>query len=252
MKTEPEPEPQAEEKQENVPEPQTEVKEEQEPISEPLPEPQTEAKPETAPEPQIEVISEPVAEFKKEPQTEVISEPVIERPPEEENAVRVKAPRTRRRAEAASAQKDADAEVEEISGPVVWEKLIFDVRETLCKKTLAQAMLAGKVISFNGPCLQVAFDSVYSAGESILISREKPLLDMRLATIAERPGAYLTIERRPGLVTPAQRKQKEDAEALRRETERKPFIASILNSLDGVLTDVHHLDKDESVEDPAM
>ena len=237
-----------------VPAPQTEAKEEPAPESQieakqvSAPEPQAEAKEEPAPAPQPEAKEEPAPE----PQVEVISEPVIERPPEEENAVRVKAPRTRRRAEAAPAQKDADAEVEEISGPVVWEKLIFDVRETLCKKTLAQAMLAGKVISFNGPCLQVAFDSVYSAGESILISREKPLLDMRLAAIAERPGAYLSIERRPGLVTPAQRKQKEDAEALRRETERKPFIASILNSLDGVLTDVHHLDKDESGEDAAM
>ena len=249
-KEEPAPKPQAETKQETVPAPQIEAK--AEPASEPVPEPQTEAKEEPAPEPQVEVVSGPVAEFKEEPQTEVISEPVVERPPEEENAVRVKAPRTRRRAEATPAQKDTDAEVEEIPGPVVWEKLIFDVRETLCKKTLAQAMLAGKVISFNGPCLQVAFDSVYSAGESILISREKPLLDMRLAAIAERPGAYLSIERRPGLVTPAQRKQKEDAEALRRETERKPFIASILNSLDGVLTDVHHLDQDESGEDSTM
>ena len=183
-----------------------------------------------------------------EPQVEVISEPVIERPPEEENAVRVKAPRTRRRTEAAPVQKDADPEAEEIPGPVIWEKLIFDARETLCKKTLAQAMLAGKVISFNGPCLQVAFDSVYSAGEFFLVSREKPLLDMRLAAIAERPGAYLNVERRPGLVTPAQRKQKEDMEALRRETERKPFIASILDTFDGVLTDVHHLDKDENGE----
>jgi DNA polymerase III gamma/tau subunit len=242
------PEPQAEAKQEIVSEPQIEVIAGPEPVSESVPEPQTEAKSEPAPEPQIEVISEPAAEIKEEPQIEVISEPVIERPPEEENAVRVKTPRARRRAEAAPAQKDADAEVEEISGPVVWEKLIFDVRETLCKKTLAQAMLAGKVLSFNGPCLQVAFDSVYSAGEFFLVSREKPLLDMRLAAIAERPGAYLNVERRPGLVTPAQRKQKEDMEALRRETERKPFIASILDTFDGVLTDVHHLDKDENGE----
>jgi DNA polymerase-3 subunit gamma/tau len=249
-KSEPAPEPQIE----VISEPAAEFKEEPrtEAKEEPAPKPQAETKSEPAPEPQIEVISEPVAELKEEPRAEAVSEPVIERPPEEENAVRVKAPRTRRRAEAAPAQKDADSETEEIPGPVVWEKLIFDVRETLCKKTLAQAMLAGKVVSFNGPCLQVAFDSVYSAGESILISREKPLLDMRLAAIAERPGAYLSIERRPGLVTPAQRKQKEDAEALRRETERKPFIASILNSLDGVLTDVHHLDKDETTEDSAM
>ncbi len=216
-----------------------------------------------APEPQVEVIAEPpvqettasapqaeaepetLQEPAPEPQVEVIAEPVIERPPEEENAVRVKAPRTRRRAES---QKDADAEGEEIPGPVVWEKLIFDVRETLCKKMLAQSMLAGKVISFNGPCLQVAFDSDYSAGEFFLVSREKPLLDMRLAVIAERPDAYLNIERRPGLVTPAQRRQKEDAEALRLETERKPFIASILDTFDGVLTDVHRLDKDENEE----
>ena len=257
----PEPEP----VREPAAEPQVEVISEP-PVQEPVPIPQNEAEPEPvrepAAEPQVEVVSEPpvqepvpmpqnepepVREPVAEPQAEVISEPVIERPPEEENAVRVKVPRTRA-AEPAPLQKDADPDAEEISGPVVWEKLIFDVRETLCKKMLAQAMLAGKVISFNGPCLQVAFDSVYSAGEFFLVSREKPLLDMRLAAIAEQPDAYLNVERRPGLVTPAQRKQKEDAEALRRETERKPFIESILDTFDGVLTDVHRLDKDETGE----
>ena len=227
------------------------------PVTEPAPPVKAEAKPEPvqeparepAPEPQIEVISEPPArEPAPEPQVEVISEPVVERPPEEEKTVRSAPVRTRRRAEAASARKDADAESEDIPGPVIWEKLIFDVRETLCKKTLAQAMLAAKVISFNGPCLQIAFDSLYSVGESILVSREKPLLDMRLAAIAERPGAYLNIERRPGLVAPEVRKQKEDAEALRRETERNPFIASVLDTFDGVLTDVHHLDRNENEE----
>ena len=219
-----------------MPEPQVEV------ISEP-------PAPEPAPEPQVEVISEPPApESVPEPQVEVIAEPVIERPPEEENTLRAAPVRTRRRNESSSARKDADAESEEIPGPVVWEKLILDVRETLCKKTLAQAMLAAKVISFNGPCLHVAFDAIYSIGESILVSREKPLLDMRLAVIAERPGAFLNVERRPGLVAPEIRKQKEDAEALRRETERNPFIASILDTFDGVLTDVHHLDNNENEE----
>ena len=259
---------------ESEPEPQVDAKpeqpaeEKQKPVQKETPVPQAEAAPEPvqepAPEPQIEVIAEPVIESiaepqneekpepvqepAPEPQVEVISEPVIERPPEEEKAVRSVSPRTRRRAAAAPARKDADAESEEIPGPVVWEKLILDVRETLCKKALAQAMLAARVISFNGPCLQVAFDSLYSVGESILVSREKPLLDMRLAAIAERPGAYLSVERRSGLVTPEQRKQKEDAETLRRETERNPFIASILDTFDGVLTDVHHLDQDENAE----
>ena len=73
---------------------------------------------------------------------------------------------------------------------------------------------------------------------------------MRLAAIAEHPGAYLSVESHPGLVTPAQRKQKEDAEALRLETERKPFIASILDTFDGVLTDVHRIDSDENGETP--
>ena len=200
----------------------------------------------SAPEPLVEVITEPVPAPVPEPQVEVITEPVIERPPEEEKDVRSVAPRTRRRP--AAARKDADAESEEIPGPVIWEKLILDVRETLCKKALAQAMLAARVISFHGLCLQVAFDSLYSVGESILVSREKPLLDMRLAAIAERPGAYLSVERRSGLVTPEQRKQKEDAETLRRETERNPFIASILDTFDGVLTDVHHLDQSEDGE----
>ena len=224
--------------QEVISEPKLEAKQE------PMTEPQAEAKQEPMTEPKLEAKQEPMTE----PQIEVISEPVIERPPEEENAVRIKAPRTRRRAAPVSTPKDTDAESEEIPGPVVWEKLIFDVRETLCKKTLAQAMLAAKVISFNGPCLQIAFDSLYSVGESILVSREKPLLDMRLAAIAERPGAFLSVERRPGLVTPVQRKQKEDAEALRRDTERNPFIASILDAFDGVLTDVHHLDRNENEE----
>ena len=236
--SEPAPEPQVEVVSEPVPEPQVEV------VSEPAPEPQVEVVSEPAPEPQVEVISEPAPE----PQVKVISEPVIERPPEEEKVVRSKSVRTRRRTENNSARKDSDAESEEIPGPVVWEKLIFDVRETLCKKTLAQAMLAARVISFNGPCLRIAFDSLYSVGESILVSREKPLLDMRLAAIAERPGAYLNIERREGLVTPELRKQKEDAEVLRRQTERNPFIASILDTFDGVLTDVHHLDQDENKE----
>jgi len=228
-----------------VPGPQVEVI--TEPVPAPVPEPQveviTEPVPAPAPEPQVEVITEPVPAPAPEPQVEVITEPVIERPPEEEKAVRNVAPRTRRRP--AAARKDADAESEEIPGPVIWEKLILDVRETLCKKALAQAMLAARVISFRGLCLQVAFDSLYSVGESILVSREKPLLDMRLAAIAERPGAYLSVERRSGLVTPEQRKQKEDAETLRRETERNPFIASILDTFDGVLTDVHHLDQSE-------
>ena len=227
---------------EPVSEPQAEV------VSEPVPAPA----PEPVSEPQVEIVSEPVPapapEPVSEPQVEVISEPVIERPPEEEKAVRSAPARTRRRSEAASARKDPDAESEEIPGAVIWEKLIFDVRETLCKKALAQAMLAARAISFNGLCLQVAFDSMYSVGESILVSREKPLLDMRLAAIAERPGAYLNVERRPGLVTPEQRRQKEDAEVLRRETERNPFIASILDTFDGVLTDVHHLDQDENEE----
>ena len=201
------------------------------------------------PAPVQEPAAEPAREFvPEEPQIEVISEPVVERPPKEEKAASRAPVRTRRRTESASARKDADAESEDTPGPVIWEKLIFDVRETLCKKTLAQAMLAAKVISFNGPCLQIAFDALYSVGESILVSREKPLLDMRLAAIAERPGAYLNIERRSGLVTPEVRKQKEDAEALRRETERNPFIASVLDTFDGVLTDVHHLDQDENEE----
>ena len=243
----PVPEPVSAPRNEANPEPVREAV--QETVREPVPEPTPEPVRKSVEEPQVEVISEPPApESVPEPQIEVISEPVIERPPEEEHAVRVKAPRARR-AEAAPTQKEAaDAEAEEIPGPVIWEKLVFDVRETLCKKMLAQAMLAGKVLSFDGPCLRVAFDSVYSAGEFLLVSREKPLLEMRLAAIAERPGAYLDVERRPGLVTPAQRKQKEDAEALRLETERKPFIESILDTFDGVLTDVHRLDQDETGE----
>ena len=233
--------PQPENKPEPVPEPQAEEN------AEPVSEPQTEAIPEPMPEPQVEEVPEIVPE----PQVEVIMEPVIERPPEEEKPSRTAPPRTRRRTEAQTASKDADADSEEITpAPVVWEKLVFDVRETLCKKALAQAMLAAKAVSFNGTCLQVAFDALYAAGESILVMREKPLLDMRLAAIMEQPGAFVSIERRSGLVTPTQRKQKEDAETLRRETERNPFISGILEAFDGVLTDVHHLDKDETDMEP--
>ena len=232
--SEPAPEPQPEPVSEPAPEPVSEPAPEPqpEPVSEPAPEPQPEPVSEPAPEPQIEVISEPVAE------------PVVERPPEEEKARRATPSRTRRRTEAASAPDDA----EEISGPVLWEKLVFDVRETLCKKALAQAMMVGKVISFNGSCLRVAFDTLYSVGESLLVMRDKPLLDMRLAAIAEHPGAFVSVERRAGLVPPAQRKQMEDAAVLRRETEKDPFVSGLIEAFDGVLTDVHHLDKNDSEE----
>ena len=75
---------------------------------------------------------------------------------------------------------------------------------------------------------------------------------MRLAAIAENPRAYLSVERRPGLVTPAQRRQMEDAEALRAQTARDPFVSEIIQTFDGVLTDVHHLDKqgDEEENNP--
>ena len=279
-KQEPVAEPPAEAKQEPVAEPPAEAK--QEPVAAPAPEtppepvsaPQTqsepvsvhqsEAEPEPVSEPQIEEIIEPPVDEISEPQVEEIIEPpvdeisepvvepVIERPPEEEMARRTAppaAPAARRKADVPAAANESDVEAEEIPGPVVWEKLIFDVRETLCKKALAQAMLAAKVISFNGPCLRIAFDTLYSVGESLLVMREKPLLDMRLAVIAERPGAFVSVERRSGLVTPAQRKQKEDAAALRRKTEQNPFISGLLDTFDGVLTDVHHLDKQKNEED---
>ncbi len=258
VKTESVPEPAAESQTEPVAEEPSEAK--PEPVQEPVPEPQIEAVSEAVAEPQIEAVSEAVAEpvIKRpskgvsepapEPQVEVISEPVaepvVERPPEEEKARRAAPSRTRRRAEAASVPDDAD----EIPGPVLWEKLIFDVRETLCKKALAQAMMAARVISFNGQCLRVAFDTLYSVGESLLVMRDKPLLDMRLAAIAEHPGAFVSVERRAGLVPPAQRKQMEDAAVLRRETEKDPFISGLIEAFDGVLTDVHHLDKNGSEE----
>ena len=221
---------------------ETQVEEISEAPSEPVSEPPVEE----IPEPQVEEIIEPPVEAFSEP----VVEPVIERPPEEEMARSATTSAVpRRKAADPAAMQESDAESEEVSGPVVWEKLIFDVRETLCKKALAQAMMAAKVISFNGPCLRVAFDTLYSVGESLLVMREKPLLDMRLAVIAERPGAFVSVERRSGLVTPAQRKQKEDAAALRRKTEQNPFISGLLDLFDGVLTDVHHLDKEKNEEE---
>jgi hypothetical protein len=261
------------------PAPDPEVEAKPEPVSEPEPAPDPEVKakpepvsePEPAPDPQVEAMDDPVSESSEpasatlsapraesadEPQIEVISEPVVEpfveRPPQEAEAVRSRPARSRRRTEPAASAENADADQELPPGSVIWEKLVLDVRETLCKKVLAQAMLAAKVISFNGFCLHVAFDSRYAAGETILVMREKNLLDMRLAAIAERPGAFVSIERRSGLVTPAQRKQKEDAEALRRETEHNPFIAGILETFDGVLSDVHRLDKNENDEDSVI
>ena len=200
-------------------------------------------------EPQIEDIIEPPIDAISEP----VVEPVIERPPEEEMARSTTPPAAppavRRKDAVPATMQESDAESEEIPGPVAWERLIMDVRETLCKKALAQAMLAGKVISFDGPCLRVAFDTLYSVGESLLVMREKPLLDMRLAVVAERPGAFVSVERRSGLVTPAQRKEKEDAAALLRKTEQNPFISGLLDMFDGVLTDVHHLDKEKNEEE---
>ena len=237
-----------------TPPPQVEAKQEPEPVAEP--EPQVEEV--KAPEPVVEPVEEappqvepePVPPAEPEPQVEVFTapEPVIERPPEEEAAVRKPA---RRKAAPAAEAKPADSEQDEtiLPAPVIWEKLILDVREKLCKKLLAQTMLAAKVVSFDGTRLEIAFDSRYETVEALSVSREKPLLDMRLAAIAENPRAYLSVERRPGLVTPAQRRQMEDAEALRAETARDPFVSEIIQTFDGVLTDVHHLDKQGDEEE---
>ena len=46
-----------------------------------------------------------------------------------------------------------------------------------------------------------------------------------------------------------ERKEKEDAAALRRKTEQNPFISGLLDMFDGVLTDVHHLDKEKEEEE---
>ena len=248
VEREPVPEPQveviAEAPAESAGEPQNEIK--PAPVSEAPAGPVSESEVEEVNEPQIEEIIEPPVEAFSEP----VVEPVIERPPEEEMARRAAPPAAvRRKVDTPVAEHEYDTEAEEVPGPVVWEKLIFDVRETLCKKALAQAMLAAKVISFNGPCLRVAFDSLYSVGESLLVMREKPLLDMRLAVVAERPDAFVHVERRSGLITPAQRKEKEDAAELCRKTEQNPFISGLLDMFDGVLTDVHHLDKEKEEEE---
>jgi len=243
-----------------TPPPQAEAKPEPEPVAEPAPqaevkpepvaEPVVEPEPEPVEEPQPPIEPEPVPPVEPEPQVEVFTapEPVIERPPEEEAAVRKPA---RRKAAASAESKSAEPEQDEtvLPAPVVWEKLILDVREKLCKKLLAQTMLAAKVVSFDGTRLEIAFDSRYETVEALAVTREKPLLDMRLAAIAENPRAYLSVERRPGLVTPAQRRQMEDAEALRAETARDPFVSEIIQTFDGILTDVHHLDKQGDEEE---
>jgi len=241
-----------------TPPPQVEAKQEPEPVAEPEPRVEEEkaqepvAEPVEEVQPQVEAKQEPepiVPPAEPEPQVEVFAapEPVIERPPEEEAAVRKPARRKAAAAEPKSAEPEQDETV--LPAPVVWEKLILDVREKLCKKLLAQTMLAAKVVSFDGTRLEVAFDSRYETVEALAVTREKPLLDMRLAAIAENPRAYLSVERRPGLVTPAQRRQIEDAEALRAETARDPFVSEIIQTFDGVLTDVHHLDKQGDEEE---
>ena len=239
-----EPEPVAE------PEPQVEVLEAAEPVVEPVAEPAPEPVEAAQPQAEAKQEPEPLPPAEPEPQVEVFTapEPVIERPPEEEAAVRKPA---HRKAAPAAEAKPAESEQDEtvLPAPVIWEKLILDVREKLCKKLLAQTMLAAKVVSFDGTRLEIAFDSRYETVEALSVSREKPLLDMRLAAIAENPRAYLSVERRPGLVTPAQRRQMEDAEALRAQTARDPFVSEIIQTFDGVLTDVHHLDKQGDEEE---
>ena len=248
-----------------MPPPQVEAKQEPVPVAEPEPQVEEVKAPEPVVEPVVETVEEPVEEAQPqieakqepepvppaepEPQIEVFTapEPVIERPPEEEAAVRKPARRKAAPAEAKPAESEQDETV--LPAAVIWEKLILDVREKLCKKLLAQTMLAAKVVSFDGTRLEIAFDSRYETVEALSVSREKALLDMRLAAIAENPRAYLSVERRPGLVTPAQRRQMEDAEALRAQTARDPFVAEIIQTFDGVLTDVHHLDKQDDEEE---
>ena len=128
----------------------------------------------------------------------------------------------------------------DFSAETLWQEMIMDIRETIKRFVLADAMTDATPVMIDGNILVIAFDQDYEIVQQHLTERELPLLQSRLRAISGNPDADLFIERRPGLATPLQISKREDVAKLMSTAANDDFVRDALDLFSGRLADAHN------------
>ena len=128
----------------------------------------------------------------------------------------------------------------DFSAETLWQEMIMDIRETIKRFVLADAMTDATPVMIDGNILVIAFDQDYEIVQQHLTERELPLLQSRLRAISGNPDADLFIERRPGLATPLQISKREDVAKLMSTAANDDFVRDALDLFSGSLADAHN------------
>jgi len=136
-------------------------------------------------------------------------------------------------------QSPAAEEEARLDAGQIWDRLIIEIRDTIRNDVLAKIMGDAKVIAFDGVCFTIAYDKMYESPLAMVVNSNLNLLNARLAAMTACQRAFVHVELRPGLVTPAKRKEMTDLEDLKRRTRENPIIQETIDLFDGYLADVH-------------
>lgn len=118
----------------------------------------------------------------------------------------------------------------------IWQSLILDIRDNLKKDFLASAMMEATPISFDRNALVAAFDNEYEVMPMMIVEKEHSLLTKRLADLLKRP-VTLYLDRRSGLASPQQVRERENIRKLKEDTVHDPFVQEALDLFGGRVAD---------------
>lgn len=118
----------------------------------------------------------------------------------------------------------------------IWQSLILDIRDNLKKDFLASAMMEATPISFDRNALVAAFDNEYELMPMMIVEKEHSLLTKRLADLLKRP-VTLYLDRRSGLASPQQVRERENIQKLKEDTVHDPFVQEALDLFGGRVAD---------------
>ena len=118
----------------------------------------------------------------------------------------------------------------------IWQSLILDIRDNLKKDFLASAMMEATPISFDRNALVAAFDNEYELMPMMIVEKEHSLLTKRLADLLKRP-VTLYLDRRSGLASPQQVRERENIRKLKEDTVHDPFVQEALDLFGGRVAD---------------
>ncbi len=127
----------------------------------------------------------------------------------------------------------------------IWQELVLDIRDNLKKDFLAAAMADGTPDSIQYSRLIVSFDQDYEAFQLKTVEAELPLLERRLRDISGDSSAGITLIYQQGLATPAQIKQREDVDKLKKTASENPLVQDALDLFSGTLTDAHDMNRND-------